>query len=124
MPLCGPCPPHAPPTPTATPLQPFHLERGLGFVCFSGGNNVIQEPGIVPWDPEPAGARALAQASKCRAPEWAGLGSPRRSPQVGGLDLGSQCVGGLDAGSPTKASADSAPTATPSYCCLWARVGG
>lgn len=38
--------------------------------------------------------------------------------------MGSPCVAGLDAGSPTKASADSAPTATPSYCRLWARVGG
>lgn len=80
---CGPYPPHPPPPP---PLQPFHLERGLGFVCFSGSNDVIQEPGVVPRDAERAGARLVA--SKCRAPECAGLGSPRGSPRWGAWTRG------------------------------------
>ena len=64
---------------------------------------MIQEPGIVPRDPEPDGAWAGSLASNCRAPEWAGPGSPRGSPGVGGLDLGSQRgVGGWMQGHPQR----------------------
>ena len=55
---------------------------------------MIQEPGIVPRDPEPDGAWAGSLASNCRAPEWAGLGSPRGSPRVGGPGLGVTAWGG------------------------------
>lgn len=52
------------------------------------------------------------------------LGPQGRAPGWGpGLGV-TAWGGGLDAGSPTEASADSAPTATPSYCRLWVRVGG
>lgn len=86
MPPRRPRPPHRPPHPPPSPFT--WKERGLGSVCSLGGNGVIQEPGIVPRDPEPDGARAGGLASNCRAPEWAGLGSPRGSPRVGAWTWG------------------------------------